>query len=81
MLTCIYNKSLNPEYELKDDLFSLGMVVLAVAVSQHANYFYNWNANGQGMLLMKNLDASIRLLQKKYSSKLVKKIKWLIFNA
>lgn len=71
---------LSPTYELKDDLFTLGMIVLAVAVGRDATYFYNWNAKGHGTLEPKNVEISLKAVQKNYSSKLVKKIKWLLYE-
>jgi hypothetical protein len=31
LLNSIYNKTLDPVYEIKDDFFSLGMIILAIA--------------------------------------------------
>lgn len=56
------------------------MVALAAASLKDPAFFYNWNSNGQGTLIIKNLDLALKILQKKYSSKLVKKIKYLIYN-
>ena len=43
LLEHISHKSLNPSYELKDDLFSLGMIVLGLASGKGAGDFYTWN--------------------------------------
>ena len=72
---------LSPSYDIRDDYFALGMIVLAVAVGKDAGYFYVWNGKGQGSLNVKNMEASLRAIQKQYSSKLVKKVKWLLYEA
>ena len=79
ILDAIYNMCLSPCYDIKDDYFSLGMIALAVAVGKDADYFYSWNSKGQGSLIVNNMEASLRAVQKQYSSKLVKKIKWLLY--
>lgn len=80
-MDAIYNMCLSPCYDIKDDYFSLGMIALAVAVGRDADYFYTWNIKGQGSLIIKNMENSLRVVQKHYSSKLVKKIKWLLYEA
>jgi hypothetical protein len=79
LLNSIYNKTLNPIYEIKDDYFSLGMIILAIAAEKEAGDFYSWNDKGHGLLNMKKIEYCLKDVQKKYSSRLVKKIRALIF--
>jgi hypothetical protein len=34
LLNSIYNKTLNPVYEIKDDFLGLGMIILAIATER-----------------------------------------------
>lgn len=81
MLSSIYNKSLNPLYDHKDDLFSLGMIALAIAANKFPFDFYIWNEKGHGQLSAKKISMSLKEAHKKYSSRLVKKIASLIYQS
>jgi hypothetical protein len=56
------------------------MIILAIAAEKEASDFYTWNEKGHGILNMKKIDNCLKEVQKKYSSRLVKKIRSLIFN-
>ena len=73
------HKSLNPSYELKDDLFSLGMICLALGSGKKAEDFYIWSEKN-AYINTKGLNIAMKSIERKYSSRLSKKIKSLIFN-
>ena len=65
---------------MKDDLFSLGLIILALATKQTSHDFYDWKPNNNAVLKLKNIEKSFNQLERNYSSKLVKKIKSLVFE-
>ena len=56
------------------------MIALALASGKGAGDFYTWNEKGSGFLNVRNIDIALKCVERKYSSKLVKKIKSLIFD-
>ena len=42
LLTNLDYRSLEPYYELEDDLFSLGMIILSLTSKAPPSYFYFW---------------------------------------
>jgi hypothetical protein len=79
LLTSYYNKTVSPHYELRDDLFSLGMIVLATATQKTPGHFYNWSQKGQPTLNCKRIDHCLKEVQRRYSTRLVKKIQSLVY--
>jgi hypothetical protein len=78
LMANLYNKTVNPRYEIQDDLFSLGMIVLATATQKGPDHFYSWNEKGQPTLTPKRIHNCLKEVQRKYSSRLVKKLKSLV---
>jgi hypothetical protein len=80
LLENLAHQSLDPIYEVKDDLFSLGMIVLVI-VGCDPNTFYKWDEKKKhiGYLNVPEVDKAFQLLEAQYSSRLGKKIRSLIF--
>lgn len=75
------NKSLEPNYTLRDDLFSLGMICLMLAANKKPEDFYKWDHHGNGAINTHAINSAFRHLENNYSSKLSKKIKCLLFDS
>ena len=80
LLEQIRHQTLNPKIELKDDIFSLGMICLSLASGLTAKDLYIWNEKGAGFLNIKNIDMALKGLSRTYSNRMIKKLKSLIFN-
>ena len=66
------NRAQSPLYSLQDDLFALGMVVLAAVTSSPTDIFYD---KVKCELRTKVVENKLRQMSKVYSSKLVRKVK------
>ena len=79
LLTNLEYRSLEPFYELEDDLFGLGMIVLTLVSKVMPNHFYIWKEKTcTAEIRWDYIEMSIKRVEKMYSSKLSKKVKELI---
>ena len=63
---------------IKDDLFSLALIVLMIVSGRKPQYFYFWQKTDKvviGSFNVKHIEHSLRLLNRNFSSKLVAKVK------
>ena len=56
------------------------MVILSIVGNKEPQDYYDWKPNNNASLKMKVIENSFKEMQRNYSSKLVKKIKALIFE-
>ena len=78
----LVHESLDPIYDIRDDYFSLGMIILMIVSGKEARDFYNWETNKPNIIYMNNeqVELSLKKVERNYSSKLVKKVKQLLFD-
>lgn len=66
------------EFNLSDDLFSLGLIILMIISKGTPDHFYSWHATEKflaGSFKMKYLEHCFKLMSRNFSSKLCNKVK------
>ena len=66
-----------------DDFFSLGLIVLMIIVKGKPEDFYHWHKTEKifvGSVNLKHIEYCMRMLMRNYSTKLVAKVKELLYQ-
>lgn len=66
------------EFNLADDLFSLGLIILMIIARGTPDHFYAWHATDKflaGSFKMKYLEHCFKLMGRNFSSKLCNKVR------
>lgn len=66
------------EFNITDDFFSLGLIILMIIAKGKPENFYNWHKTEKflmGTFKMKYIEHCIKIMSRNYSSKLCNKIK------
>lgn len=77
LLESLAHESLDPIYDIRDDYFSLGMIVLMMVSGKEVRDFYCWESKKPNVISLnsKQVEVSMKELERNYSSKLAKKVR------